>query len=78
MDRGAWWSTVHRVSESDTTWRMNNSDKILREDLTFQKETTIFLAPTHPEVSREGLESSTFSVPQAYSQDLKVSSKALL
>ena len=57
---------------------MNNSDKILREDLTFQKETTIFLAPTHPEVSREGLESSTFSVPQAYSQDLKVSSKALL
>ena len=27
MDRGAWWATVHQVTkESDTTWRLNNSN----------------------------------------------------
>ena len=23
MDRGDWWATVHGVTESDTTWRLN-------------------------------------------------------
>ena len=28
MDRGAWWSSVHGVTqESDTTWRLNNNNK---------------------------------------------------
>ena len=24
LDRGAWWATVHEITESDTTWRLNN------------------------------------------------------
>ena len=28
MDRGAWWATVHRVTESDTTKRLNNNISI--------------------------------------------------
>ena len=25
MGKGAWWATVHEVSESDMTWQLNNS-----------------------------------------------------
>ena len=40
MDRGAWWATVHKVKkELDTTYRLNNNNRLLVKTSTKNKPT---------------------------------------
>ena len=39
MDRGAWWTTVHRVEESDATegtWHTHHAHTSMKNNYTFQ------------------------------------------
>ena len=33
MDRGAWWATVHRVTESDTTEQLTQIETLIESQL---------------------------------------------